>query len=146
MEPIVAGLLVWIAAHSAYPVAGVTPPALVLVSAEKMADLVSAPAGHVHGFFVADEGERGTIYLVRPEDTPRAEHYPAAADNPWFRERLLHELVHYAQHVSGEAAQWRCPSQGEFRAYLLGGRYLREAGVPDPLPNRRFSAFVATGC
>lgn len=154
MESIVTTLLMWIATHSPYPVANLPPPAVVLMTAERLAAMLPPPAadaapippGLVHGLFLAGEGPHGTIYVVRPEDTPRVENYPVPSDNPVFRERLLHELVHYAQHVTGEAATWRCPSQGEYRAYLMGGAYLRESNVRDPLPNRRFAAFVATGC
>jgi hypothetical protein len=38
--------------------------------------------------------------------------------------------------ASGAYARFDCPAQGEFDAYRLGGIYLRQLGVPDPLPGR----------
>jgi hypothetical protein len=76
------------------------------------------------------------IYLVHPQDTPGAAAHADPTENPLFRERLLHELVHFAQHASGAYARFDCPAQGELDAYRLGGLYLRQLGVADPMPGR----------
>ena len=151
-------LLLWLAANSSYQVADQPPPELLLLTPAALTAQVRERGGIVagpdepevdrrlNGMFVPADGPRGTIYLVRPEDTPRAAQYPVPSDNPVFRERLLHELVHFAQHASGEAATFRCPSQGEPAAYRLGSYYLRQLGVDDPMRNRRAVAFMQTLC
>ncbi len=146
MEPLALSLLLWIAAHSNLAVAGLSPPPIVLLGPEQMTALYYQQAGmpstapkvdaRVQGYFDWSDDSRGVIYLVRPQDTPGANAYTDPADNPLFRERLLHELVHFAQHASGAYARFDCPAQGEFDAYRLGGMYLRQLGVPDPLPGR----------
>lgn len=157
MEQVAVSLLLWLAAHSSYEVGGLAPPPIVLLTPAALSALVREgaaeaapaeplPAIHVHGLYRPRDGPAGTVYLVRPEDTPGAERYAQPSDNPWFRERLLHELVHFVQHASGETSSYRCPSQGEYRAYQLGARYLHQIGAADPLPNRRMLAFMATGC
>ena len=146
MEPLALSLLLWIAAHSTLGVAGLNPPPVVLLNPEQMTALYYQQAGkpstapkvdmRVQGCFDWSGGTPGVIYLVRPQDTPGAAAYTDPTDNPLFRERLLHELVHYAQLASGAYAKFDCPAQGEFDAYRLGGIYLRQLGVPDPMPGR----------
>lgn len=155
MEELASALLIWIAAHSEYAVAKARPPAIVLVDPAEMQAVAdtrasalhsSSPGGRLWGWFERGEGATGVIYLIRPEDTPQAERYADASENPLFRERLLHELVHYAQRVSGSDRTLDCLAQGEADAYRLGGLYLREAGVPDPLPHRRVWARNVSRC
>ncbi len=156
MEQIAIALLTWIAAHSEYRVAQLQPPPLVLLSPEAMTAVVHEREGlplvagmvdqRIQGYFTWEGGAQATIYLVRPEDTPGAAKYTNPSDNPLFRERLLHELVHFAQRATGAYEQRRCPAQNEFDAYQLGGLYLRELRVPDPLPNRLFLARMSSAC
>lgn len=148
MESLTLSLLLWLAAHSDYDMARVSPPPVRLLSPEAMTALYyaqtesGAPAGapkidhRIQGYFSWAPAPQGGIYLVRPEDTPGAAAHADPAENPLFRERLLHELVHFAQHASGAYARFDCPAQGEFDAYRLGGVYLRQLGVPDPMPGR----------
>lgn len=144
MEALIVSLLAWLAANSNYPALALPPPRVELVSAEDLTARYERESGrtdsrrgaHVLGYFAWDEGASGTIYLTVPPDPSGT---PAAADpidNPWFRERLLHELVHYAQYHSGAYARFACPSRGELDAYRLGGLYLRQLGVADPIPAR----------
>ncbi len=155
MEPLVLSLLMWLAAHSDYNVTGLPTPQIRLLSPEAMTALYYEQAGakagapqvdtRIQGYFLWGDGLPGVIYLVDPRDTPGAAKYADPSDNPLFRERLLHELVHFAQRASGASANFPCPTRGEFEAYRLGGTYLRELGVPDPMPMRmrwaqRFSA------
>ena len=158
MEQIASALLIWIAMNSAYPAAGLRPPPIVLLEPAAMAALArgesfdgasqSPPTAdaNIWGHYRWDAGPSGTIYIVRPEDTAGAARYAQPSDNPVFRERLLHELVHFAQRQTGAYERFLCRAQGEHDAYRLGGRYLHEQGVGDPLPNRRFVAFVQSSC
>ncbi len=146
VEQLALSLLLWIAAHSTLWVAGLSPPPVVLLNPEQMTALYYQQAGmpstapkvdtRVHGYFDWSGNGPGVIYLVRPQDTPGGAAYTDPADNPLFRERLLHELVHFVQHASGAYPHFDCPAQGEFDAYRLGGIYLRQLGVADPLPGR----------
>lgn len=148
METLTLSLLLWLAAHSDYDVARLSPPPVHLLSPEAMTALYyaqtksGAPAGaskvnhRILGYFSWADAPQGVVYLVRPQDTPGAAAYADPTENPLFRERLLHELVHFAQHATGAYARFDCPGQGEFDAYRLGGLYLRQLGVADPLPGR----------
>jgi hypothetical protein len=148
MEPLALSLMLWLSAHSGYDVAHLASPPIRLLSPEGMTALYyeqaasGAPAGapkvdrRIQGYFSWAEAPAGVIYLVQPQDTPGAARYTDPMDNPLFRERLLHELVHFAQHASGAYARFDCPAQGEFDAYRLGGIYLRQLGAADPLPGR----------
>ena len=156
MEPLVLTLLLWIAAHSDYRVADAAPPRISLLSPAAMTALYREQAGgasvgaaqvdaRVQGYFSWADGPPGVIYLIDPNDTPGADEFGDPTENPVFRERLLHELVHFAQRTNGAYAGYACPARGEFDAYRLGGAYLRELGVADPMPMRmrwaqRFSA------
>jgi hypothetical protein len=150
MEALVLSLLLWLSANSDYQVAHLSPPQVRLLSPQAMTALYyeqagavsGAPAGapkvdtRIQGYFSWAANAPGTIYLVHPEDTPGAASYTDPTDNPLFRERLLHELVHFAQRAGGAYARFDCPAQGEFDAYRLGGIYLHQLGVPDPMPGR----------
>lgn len=157
METLVLSLMLWLSSHSGYDIAQVAPPPVHLLSPEAMTSLyyeqtaLGIPAGapkvdrRIQGYFSWADAPQGVIYLIGPQDTPGAESYADPSENPLFRERLLHELVHFAQHAGGAYARFDCAAQGEFDAYRLGGVYLRQLGAADPLPGRmafarRFSA------
>lgn len=157
IEQIAVALLLWIASHSSYKTAGqLPPPPIVLMSAQQLTALVRDRAGlsadeagnqwRVHGYYSLDDEDRGTIYVVHPAETPGAELFGDPAENPIFRERLLHELVHYAQYGTGAIKDLECPAMREIPAYHLGGVYLKERAVADPLPDRMFLAFWASRC
>ncbi len=148
MDTLATTMLIWLAANSDFDVVHHGPPPIRLLSPEALTSLyreqngVNAGEGaakidrRVQGYFSWTHAPNGVIYLVTPQDTPGAAWHADPTDNPLFRERLLHELVHYAQHVGGAYAKFDCPAQGEFDAYRLGGIYLRQLGVPDPMPGR----------
>lgn len=155
IEQVAMTLLVWISTHSSYQMAAkLPPPPIVSMSSQELATLVRNRAGPegqeslaswmVHGYYSTDGPDRGTIYIVHPSETPGAELFSDAAENPIWRERLLHELVHHAQHVSG--AQFECSQKRELSAYYLGGVYLQQRAVADPLPDRILIAFWASRC
>jgi hypothetical protein len=155
MEALILSLLHWIGAHSEYETARLPAPPVVLLSPAALTARVHGKHGNategdvdprILGFFSLAAETMGTIYLIRPEETPGADQYADPTENPIFRERLLHELVHYAQHASGDMARFRCPSQGELAAYRLGGNYLRELHVPDPLRHRDWLARAVVQC
>lgn len=144
MEALVLSLLAWLAANSSYPTLELPVPRVELVGAHELLARYERERGraaaqrgaHVLGHYAWDEGEAGTIYLSVPPETPGAGPPTDPIDNPWFRERLLHELVHHAQYRAGHYARFACPARGELDAYRLGGEYLRQLGVADPLPSR----------
>jgi hypothetical protein len=155
MEPLIVSLLLWVAAHSDYRVADSPLPEVRLLTPTEMTALYREQTGQkasaaqidtrIQGYFSWADGPPGVIYLIHPRDTPGAADFSDPTENPLFRERLLHELVHFAQRTSGAYAGYACPARGEFDAYRLGGAYLRELGVADPMPLRmrwaqRFSA------
>jgi hypothetical protein len=156
IEQIAVALLMWIASHSSFQTAGqLPPPPIVLTTVEELTALVRQRSGvapgeagewNVYGYLSLDEDDHGTIYVVRPADTPGAELFVDPADNPIFRERLLHELVHYVQYATGALSGLQCPSMRELAAYYLGGVYLKERAVADPLPDRMLFAFWAARC
>jgi hypothetical protein len=156
MEQVATALLVWIASHSSYrEAARLPPPPIVTMTAEDLTTVVRQRAGaaargvddwRVYGYFSLDDEDHGTIYIVRPADTPGAELFEDPADNPIFRERLLHELVHYAQHATGEVQRLQCPQMRELAAYYLGGLYLKQRDIADPLPDRMFLAIWTSRC
>jgi hypothetical protein len=148
MESLAAALLVWIATYSLLPAMVLRPPAVKLLSPEAMTAMyhketgsaLKAPAvdPRVMGYFRREGADAGTIYLIDPDRVPQARRFLDPLENPIFRERLLHELVHYVQWATGQYNQFVCPAQGELAAYSLGGAYLRSLGVVDPMPNREF--------
>jgi hypothetical protein len=152
MDEIAAALLIWIAAHSPLDASRLQPPPIVLLDAQAIATRdhagAQAAAGEqrVLGYFAPHEGRNGTIYVLRPERRPGQDDVAAAAADPLFRERLLHELVHFAQHATGQTARFECPMQGEAQAYALGGKYLRQRNVDDPLPHRVMLVAAFTSC
>ena len=82
MEEVATALLVWIASHSSYrEAARLPPPPIVTMTSEQLTAVVRERAGaaarnaedwRVYGYFSLDDEDRGTIYIVRPADTPGA--------------------------------------------------------------------------
>jgi hypothetical protein len=143
MGELVMALLVWIGAHTGYRVTDIPLPQVRVVSARELTREYYEDAPATYARPVVDDRvlalydpNRSTIYLrndLPPHDV-------------LFQERLLHELVHHVQHVNGMHRRYRCPAQGEREAYVLGGLFLKESGVPDPLRDREFWAGVYSRC
>lgn len=156
MDMLIDALLEWIAANSAYETRTMVHPVVLELSPQDLTrEFYSGapqliPTGgiddRVLGLYAPDDGSHGTIYLLAPANVADAEFFDVPEDNPIFREMLLHELIHHAQWQSGTAATWPCDKIGESEAYLLGGRWLKQRGVTDPIPNRNFWAHVYTAC
>ena len=156
MEQIAATLLTWIAMNSGYPIADIPLPKIVVLSPPQMTSLYHRVIGseqrvpegehRVLGHFEPRPGRQGTVFIVDPSATPNAKHFADPSDNLWFRERLRHELVHYVQHYTGAYSRFECIEQGEYDAYVLGGRYLADRGVQDLLPGRMLLARQYSDC
>jgi hypothetical protein len=156
MESLAASLLIWIATYSSLPATLLRPPPITLLSPEAMTAMYYKESGssmkapevdpRVMGYFRREGADAGTIYLISPDRVPQASRFLDPLENPIFRERLLHELVHYVQWATGQYSRFVCPAQGELAAYSLGGSYLRSLGVIDPMPNRDFWAPHLSRC
>jgi len=156
MEMLIEILLAWIGKNSDYDTSALSRPVVVEMSAEQITremysdvpDLVptSGIDQRVLALYSWDEGTTGTIYIVRAEDTEGAQAGEDPLDNPVFQERLLHELIHHVQFRSGAYDRFPCTSFGEKQAYLLGGLFLKQRHVTDPLPNRNLLAHIYSRC
>jgi hypothetical protein len=156
MEQLAATLLTWIALHSSYPVANAPVPKIVVLSPTEMTaryrQLIDSnqrePAidPRVLGHFERQRGRRGIVYIVDPTVAPGADRFESPLLNPVFRERLLHELIHYAQHFTGAYEKFECAAKAEFDAYMLGGRYLADKGAPDDFDVRIRMAYSFSRC
>jgi len=156
MEAIVEALMKWIGDNSSLKYENVPPPLVMLLSPEELTrefysevpDLL--PAGgvddRINALYAPADGAHGTIYVLKPESVPDAKYYEDPTENPFFRELVLHELVHHLQWQEHLNEAWVCPREGEMDAYVLGGRYLRAVGATDPLPNRMFWAHMYSQC
>ena len=156
MDILIDILLDWIGENSRYEVAGIEPPVVQLMTPQELTREYYTGAPHLtpadgvderlNALYAAVDGPVGTIYVLAPDYAPQAEAYDDPSENPIWREYLLHELVHHVQWQTGEADTWACQSQGEWDAYLIGGRYLQDARVTDPMPNRNFGARMYSRC
>ncbi|WP_210527785.1 hypothetical protein [Rubellimicrobium arenae] len=156
MDPIIDALLAWIGENSAYDVAGLPRPAVVLLAPGDLTREYYAAApqllpedgvdDRLLALYSAEDGPDGTLYLLAPRHVPDAGRWDDPTDNPLFREIVLHELVHHVQWQTGAAETWPCPQFGEQEAYTLGGIYLRQVHAADPIPNRGFWARTYSIC
>jgi len=156
MDLLLDALLAWLGENADYDVAGVVHPEVVVMSREALTDRYYSGARHLtpedgvderlNALYAAGDGPAGTIYILAPALAPEAEAFDDPAQNPVWREYLLHELIHHLQWQTGEVEGWACLREGERAAYLIGGRYLRDTGTPDPLPNRPFWAHFYARC
>lgn len=156
MEALSLALLLWIGEHSPYNTDDMSVPEVIEMSPQSLTKEAysehpdKAPASgvdeRIYALYAFEDGPQGTIYILSADLTEGAEHYTNPIDNPLFQERLLHELVHHAQRISGKYDQIPCRNFAEKDAYLLGGQFLKENGVADPMPNRQFWAHLYSRC
>lgn len=157
MEEIARILMLWIAANSPYDTSAMSVPRIIVMSPVELTSEAYRDMPHlkppddvderVLALYSFNEGPVGTIYVLAPDSVEAAmspDERPE--DDPIFRERLLHELVHHAQRLSGAYDRFPCRNFGEFEAYQLGGRYLKQLQIEDPLPNRNFWAHIYSRC
>ena len=156
MELLLDALLEWIGDHSSYDTQNVPHPIVLQLSPEELTREFYTGVAHlmpddgvderINALYAATDGPHGTIYLLSAHQYDESEFFDQPTDNPLWREVLLHELVHHVQWQSGDAEHWQCAAQGEFEAYMLGGRYLRQLAVADPMPNRNFWGMIYSRC
>lgn len=119
MDPVIARLLAWLVIHSGFPQAA-QPPAIEYRPAEFFAQHICGgqPDCTVHALYL--EGTR-TILL-----------HDKARDLQDLRARSLvvHELVHYLQHLNGAWAQGDCQAwaERERQAFALQLKYFWSHG------------------
>ncbi|MEZ5652618.1 MAG: DUF6647 family protein [Burkholderiaceae bacterium] len=156
LDALIASLLIWIGSHSALEVAGLPAPTIVEMTpleitrqVHRLAGMTLAPTvadTRLFGAYDPHAGEHGTIYVVRAESAPYADEFANHLDNPYFHERLLHELVHHVQFRSGAIDRLPCPAAAERDAYRLAGMFVRERHLRDPLAHRASLLRMLDGC
>ena len=146
MEPLILLLLAWIDKHSTYDTTDMPIPAVVEMSArdltkevykdtpERMPD--NGIDENIFAFYSWEHSESGTIFIRPAADTKGPLFGDTPLDNPVFQERLLHELIHHVQYFDGAYDRFPCHAIAEAEAYKLGGLFIQQENVADPLPNR----------
>ena len=156
MELLVEALLTWLEASSGYKLEQIPRPQIVEMSARELTSEYYSGAPHLapqtgvdprlNALYSAVDGNNGTIFILEATSVDGANRFKSPYENPLFHEILLHELIHHAQWQSGAPDTWACQSYGEHEAYALGGLYLHQAGVRDPIPDRRYWASLYARC
>lgn len=157
MNKVVLALLLWIGQNSAYDTSKIAPPQIVELSPQEITDEAYFEMPHmkpkdgvderIWALYNFEQGPYGTIYVLDAKysvDEVVSEQSPRS--NPIFQERLLHELVHHVQRLSGAYDTYPCRNFGELEAYELGGAFLKQHDARDPLPNRSHWARVFSRC
>ena len=153
MSEMIEVLLLWITLNSTYDASGIVHPVVIELSPEELTleyysdNLEFMPASgvdnRINALYSFEHSPAGAILVLACD----AEYQ--VLDNcvdPIFRERVLHELVHHVQYQSGAYDAFLCKNSGEKDAYLLGGKYLKQRHIDDPLPNRNFWAHIYSRC
>lgn len=156
MDSLVALLLNWIAANTHYEFGDIPHPAVIELTAQELTrelyrdvpDSIpdSGVDDRIQALYSWEDGQHGTIYILERDNTKVSLSQETGLDNPLFQERLLHELVHHVQYVTGEYDSFTCMKEGELAAYQYAGKFLRQQSVADPLPNRRILAHLYSRC
>ena len=156
METVALMLMLWISSNTDYNAEQITLPVIVEmtpkeITAEAYTDVPNkTPEGgidnRVNALYSFEDGPNGTIYIIAAKLTKASEDFTNPRDNPIFQERLLHELIHHSQRLSGTTDKMPCRNFGEKEAYLLGGKFLKSQNVTDPMPNRNFWAHIYSRC
>lgn len=156
MTDVLVALMLWISANTGYDTTGMPLPEVVEMTRPELTAEYYTDAPHlipakgvderIQALYSIHEGTSGRVYILDAELVPGADTDDEPYNNPLFREMLLHELIHHVQHVSGAADDYFCPAQGEIEAYKLGGLYLKQRYVDDPMPNRAFWAHMYARC
>ncbi|WP_425070948.1 hypothetical protein [Sagittula sp. S175] len=156
MDALIDLLLDWIGDNSAYRTSNLPHPDVIELSPQQLTREFYSGVAHLmpdsgiderlNALYAAGDGPHGTVYILAPKAVADAGHFEDPHDNPLWREILLHELVHHVQHMSGAVEGYACVAMGEAEAYGLGGIYLRQRHVTDPLPNRNFWAAIYARC
>ncbi len=156
MDMLLAALMLWIGGNSDYSTSNIPlPQVVVMTPVELTREFYSdvpqlLPPGKVDerilALYAFDDGNHGTIYVRDCRHDSELDYGEDDCDDPAYQERLLHELVHHVQRLSGVMEHFPCRNFGEKEAYLLDGRYLKARHATDPLPNRNFWAHMYSRC
>ncbi len=156
MKSLLIVLLAWIDQYSVYDTSGMPVPAVVELSAAALTQRVyrytpehipvTGVDHRLFAFYSWEHGEYGTIFIRPASDTEGSDTYDEPLRNPVFQERLLHELVHHVQYLDGAYERFHCDGMAEAEAYKLGGAFLYQKNVIDPLPNRQQIAYFHGLC
>ena len=156
MESITLMLMLWIGNNSEYRTTDLPAPQVVeMTPAEITTEFYTdhpdkIPASgvdeRVNALYSFEDGPDGTIYIIAANLKDGSEDYRNPNDNPIFQEALLHELVHHTQRLNGIYNTIPCRNFAEKEAYLLGGKFLKQQQVEDPMPNRNFWAHMYSRC
>lgn len=113
----------------------------------------SGIAGRILALYAYDDGSNGTIYVLQCSDSEYESQFVDYAsgemceeENLLLQERVLHELIHHVQKVSGAELRFTCRKFGEKEAYFLGGEFLKSHYFMDPLPNRNILSHMYSRC
>ena len=156
MEALVSALLAWLDTNADYPLEGVPPPIVRELDAEA---LTAESRGEPHdgvapgeadprvlALYSRRDGPHGTIYILEAASTPGLQPGEPPLENPVFRERLLHELVHHVQFHTGAYAAFACRELAEVDALRLGALYLRRHRVFEWPGRRQRALHEASRC
>lgn len=156
IKALAAALMVWIGDNSSYDTRGLPLPDIVEMTPEELTaeayrdnPEILPPDGvdeRLFALYDFESGSAGTIYLLGPESDARLGTEQIPRDDPVYQERILHELVHHVQRLTGAYETFPCRNFGEKEAYFLGGSFLRQNHAEDPVPNRNFWAQIYSRC
>lgn len=160
MEAVIDLLLAWIGENSQYDTSHLARPQVVELSAEDLTTRYyegmahkskqnDAPADGVedrlNALYIGGEDEAGTVYIRPAATIEGAQYFENPYDNPLWREILMHELVHHAQHAA-QGTAWTCVARGEAEAYHMGGLFFAQKHWPDPMQNREIWKVLYHDC
>ena len=141
LDPLVFGLMQWIAHNSRYQLVDHFLPRIEFVPAEEV-DRLANPGRTVDYWQAVDAcfmTEHVTIYLVDDFDPHDVFH----------QSTLVHELVHFMQLINGAFDYAECPAALERPAYFLQVEYLDQHGFAWPEGLRehlRLAGYVIGRC
>jgi hypothetical protein len=154
MKALLIALLAWIDQSSVYDTRDMPLPDVIEVDAAQLTQRAYRDTPQhmpddgvderLFAWYTWQQGEHGTIYIRPAAQTHGPEYVEAPLDNPVFQERLLHELIHHVQYLDSAYDRFHCVKQAE--AYKLGGAFLHQKNVVDPLPNRQQIAYFMGFC
>jgi len=157
MDKLAMVLLTWISTNTSYDTSTINPPRIIEMTPTQITAEAYSDSPHlipesrvddrVFALYNFEDGPNGTIYILGADWTDDGSSPDQASwTDPIFQERLLHELVHHVQRLSGAYESFPCRNYGEREAYELGGKFLEQNHAKDPLPNRIFWSRVYSRC
>lgn len=153
MDSLLIALLQWISANSTYNTENIRLPTVIEMTRQEITTEYYTDYPNKIPSSGVDErinalynSEKEILYVLRASLMDDSDEFDTPQENPIWRETVLHELVHHIQWQTGQHKKWQCKRNGEWDAYYLGGKYLKQHFSDDPLPNRRFWANIYSRC